>query len=563
MPFILPTKMKDGSIHVYYVTSRRVPGLKYPKQLKKYLGVFSPDTGELLLGRNTPEPDGEVLKALKTKKMVYSGNRAASPGRHCRQKKEHACGEDFRESYTIELGRVLALEKLAESAGLAEALGAAFGEDAHSILSVAICQCAEETPMYRVENLADETCLRERALSLSPSSLSRLCDRVGISGDNCNVFFREWIRRRKNPSALIHDTTSISGYAERFHLLEWGYNRDGEALPQVNFALVVSKEDKLPLYYRLVYGSIPDVATLAETSHNLMEFGLKHFSFALDRGYFSMGNLRFMMDNNLGFTIGVPLGQTQSVRLLNNVRPKLNSFKSAFQSGKTVLRHAEAEYAVQAVGKGQARKLKAHVYLNIEERARLLAELDQTLLGLQKKFALESFKTLTAAKEWCEEELGPYKDYFRVTVANGAVSLSLAEKTIKGKMDKAGIFMLLDSSPTSTAQSTLEDNKSRDTAEKIFCTLKNFTGNNRLKGFSDQNVTGRLFIAFITVTLYKILESKLREKGLLGKYSVQEALDLLRKIKLVAFKDGKRYIQEIPRKTQQLLAVLDLDLNLK
>ena len=74
--------------------------------------------------------------------------------------------------------------------------------------------------------------------------------------------------------------------------MEWGYNRDREELPQINYGLVYAKETQLPLFYRLIPGSITDVATLAATSAMLMELGLKNFSYSLDRGYFSTAGLK-------------------------------------------------------------------------------------------------------------------------------------------------------------------------------------------------------------------------------------------------------------------------------
>ena len=60
---------------------------------------------------------------------------------------------------------------------------------------------------------------------------------------------------------LIFDITSFSSASKNIDWLEWGYNRDGLDLPQVNLGLVLSLHRHLPLYFKLFPGSINDVVT--------------------------------------------------------------------------------------------------------------------------------------------------------------------------------------------------------------------------------------------------------------------------------------------------------------
>ena len=104
-------------------------------------------------------------------------------------------------------------------------------------------------------------------------------------------------------------------------------------------------------------------------------------------------------------------------------------------------------------------------------------------------------------------------------------------------------------------------NKKRDAAEKIFDTLKNSIGDGRLHGFSDENIAGRLFLAFITAILHSLLENRLRKYDLLNsKYTVPFALALLRKIKVTVGSDGTRIPNEIPKKVQTLLDEMKFEL---
>jgi transposase len=67
----------------------------------------------------------------------------------------------------------------------------------------------------------------------------------------------------------------LSSYAEGIDYVEWGYNRDGESLPQINFGVIYAEQVQLPLYYQLYPGSIPDVTTLKNIVNYLELFQLK------------------------------------------------------------------------------------------------------------------------------------------------------------------------------------------------------------------------------------------------------------------------------------------------
>ena len=51
--------------------------------------------------------------------------------------------------------------------------------------------------------------------------------------------------------------------------MRYGYNRDGDRLPQVNLALLFGQKSGRPAYYRRMPGKISDVATLRTTIKSL------------------------------------------------------------------------------------------------------------------------------------------------------------------------------------------------------------------------------------------------------------------------------------------------------
>lgn len=47
------------------------------------------------------------------------------------------------------------------------------------------------------------------------------------------------------------DITSISSYSELVDFVEYGYNRDGEKMPQINILMVTRQASHLPFFTRL------------------------------------------------------------------------------------------------------------------------------------------------------------------------------------------------------------------------------------------------------------------------------------------------------------------------
>ena len=544
-------------------------------QKRTYLGILDNDSSELLLARNGDEPSPEVIKLLKLKGVGFSGCRFFSKKHQQLLQENKLIHKAVGSSSCLETGRIAVLRYLASDFGLLTALDASFGtKDGMRIFAAAAYQCCEGDALYRLDNWANETSLREDDMSLSAASTTRLSQAIGADLTARNNFFREWFKASGNPKALISDTTSISSYAEKLSLIEWGYNRDKEDLPQLNLNMVYSRETHTPLYYRLIFGSVPDVSTLITTSELICELGLGKYSFSLDRGFFSIKNLLHFHDSKLGYTIGVPLvNNKEAERLIEHNKQKLRSFKNTVVYDKVTLHHVSDTYRIIKKGKHGERtkivKTTAHIYLDKLRRVRQEQELVELLHGIMKEFSRNSFIKLEEAEAWLEATTGKSKKHLfnvRKTPAraknlgesyiastDGGFQIGVAERAYASAIKHFGVFMILNSDSSADGEQTLRDNRSRDCQEKVFDILKNSTGNDRLRVSSDDSVEGRLFIAFVAVILHKLLENKLRQSGILGSVSVKKSLDLMRKIKLCVFADGKRIPYEVPLKSRELV----------
>jgi transposase len=98
-------------------------------------------------------------------------------------------------------------------------------------------------------------------------------------------FFRAWAAYREEQEYLALDITSVSSYSHLIAMTDWGYNRDGENLPQANLCLLLGETSRLPVFQMLYQGSLKDVSTLTTTIAMAASVDMKKLTLVMDRGF--------------------------------------------------------------------------------------------------------------------------------------------------------------------------------------------------------------------------------------------------------------------------------------
>jgi len=129
--------------------------------------------------------------------------------------------------------------------------------------------------------------LDDPKISLSGQRISELLERIGTSTIP-QQFMGQLLEKNRTKRTLIYDITSISSYSSLINLLEYGYNRDGLSLPQINLSLIMDKDMGIPVMYDIYPGSISDVTTLTGTLAKLEAYGVEHYCAIMDRGFFQL-----------------------------------------------------------------------------------------------------------------------------------------------------------------------------------------------------------------------------------------------------------------------------------
>ena len=163
-----------------------------------------------------------------------------------------------------------AIEKSTESNQLREILEPEFGpEDGGQIFSLASYCATEGSPMHLYENWAYQTA-GQNLFARSSQALSVFLHRLGGDEKSRLRFWAKWARRHGKNRNLVFDLSSISTYSQGMEYAEWGYNRDGEDLPQINVGMIYSDRPGMPLGYKVYPGSIGDVSTMKNLIHHIV-----------------------------------------------------------------------------------------------------------------------------------------------------------------------------------------------------------------------------------------------------------------------------------------------------
>ena len=446
---------------------------------------------------------------------------------------------------------------LAESSGLQGELEGLFGHrDAGALLGLAAHQFVTGHALYRAEAWLSE---RELPVSwkssiVSDSNVYGFVSDMGRDIERREEFFEHWIERHKGEESLIYDTTSISTYSAYLELAEWGYNRDGDKLPQVNFSLAASALG-MPLYYRVLPGSVPDVSTLSTTLRIARDYGLEKLTLSLDRGFYSAANLRDLLALDCGFVIGVPWTVAQAKELFNLNRNKLKALKYAFTYQGSPLRHMKAGWQHEET------LVNAHLFFDPERHSDQTLRFEKRLFELLSLAGKESFKNSFEARKWLTENAKWHATCFDVKHEKDQVQIVMKPNRATAVTARAGYTLILThgrEDAAETQERVLDAYRGRDTVEKLFDAFKTEHAQYRLRTGNEDSAQGRLFIAFLALVLRAELYRKMRETDL-AKSTTQAALfDELAKHKVLTTVKGNRIPLEVTKEQRVILEKLKI-----
>ena len=431
----------------------------------------------------------------------------------------------------VNFGDFFLLDYVAKDTGLTQVLRNVFGSVGDEVLLLAIYMALTGNAMYRCDAWCRET-LTGRGEAITSQHCSRILE--SLDEKKRMDFFRAWVNARQQREYLAYDVTSISSHSRGNDLVEYGYNRDGEDMPQVNLGMYYGEESMLPIFYCTYKGSVVDKSHLRYMMQYNKRLGIKDVCFVMDRGFYSERNVQDMAFKHK-FIVGLPNSLNISKDIIAKYGQQVAS--SRYDIGLT---------GVKGIAVDDERlgfRSKIHLFFTngkIADEERLLKE----------KLA-----------RW-EQELGEGKsvkaaeDYFKITKSgDGAAPEATREyDAIDEKVHNLGYFLMMSTDMKKTPGMILDIYRRKDIIEKCFDELKNDMDLRRLRVHSETMMEGKTFIAFIGLILRTYIHNNLRDYLDANRpMSMPQVFDELRMIKAVKTKGGMILRNPITKKQRTML----------
>lgn len=495
---------KSGRTYVYHNVSYWDKDEKKPKSKRKCIGHIDPVTGEIVPNRKKGDKRKEQLAAQEAdhaEKLSPETEQAAmSP----------VCS-------VLDCGVTTLLNQIAKDIGLDTVLTRVFPQDSAAILTCAYYLVSEGQSLSRAEQWTAHT-MTPCGGVLSDQRISELLQRITPS--LTEDFFKAWIDWNRSQEYYCMDITSVSSYSEMNHFVSYGYNRDGEDLPQINLLMVTGQVSHMPLFYRALPGSIRDVSTLDESLSRLELVDVRVLHLVMDKGFYSEDNLLALYARHTRFVIGV-------------------TFTAAL-ARDAVERHrgeemTSCEHFVEVLG-DELFAVTEHITWN-HHRMYLHTYFDPVKAALDaKKFGHKircEYQELVSGK-LVKEHQKDYERFFTVreTPKRGRKVEYNQPKIDAHQKNTVGWFVLATNDIKDPVQA-LEVYRLKDAVEKNFDDLKNDLDMNRLRVHSAQAMDGRLFIQYIAEILLSRVRTVMKESGEFKNHSMQELIDELKSVRQV------------------------------
>ena len=440
-------------------------------------------------------------------------------------------------------GECIAMYEIAKQIGLLAVLQECFSDKWEKILAVAFYILSKSSTMMHIEDWFFENKLGFLDF-MSDASCSRLF--ASISYDERQLFFQKWIGLRLQHEYVAYDVTSISTYSHCIEKAEWGYNRDNEKLPQVNYGMFYGMESQVPVYYDLYSGSINDKSTVKYLMLNANGIGIKEVCFVFDRGIGTKENYSFILEQGYSFLTALSETYKEYNDLIDLARDKIE--KSEYRINDHRVNGIQC--SVSLFGQD----LQAHIYFSNEKKTTDTEELYAYIDRLRAELTNIN-KTKGLPKR--------YSNYFKIDEqAKKTFVFDLDNEKINSKLNYMGYFILITNKPELTSTEALKIYREKDVIEKHFDQLKNGLDFERLKTHNNKTTDGKVFTAFISLILRSYMLNAIKNNPETKKLSFEKVQTELKHIQSVIMSGMKETLTTLTGLQKTILSVLKVNAKL-
>ncbi|VVB63302.1 Transposase DDE domain protein [uncultured archaeon] len=454
---------------------------------------------------------------------------------------------------SFDYGPILVLQSIMNELNIDRYLSALLPPSEVSMVrALAFNRIIRPTAMKNVSSWYEGTALALESpqINLSSQRVSELLCRLGESNVP-DMFMSQLIEGTGTKNTLIYDITSLSSYSQLINLLEYGYNRDGESLPQINLSLILDKDKGIPVMYDIFPGSISDVSTLSGTLKKIKAHGIENYVAVMDRGFFSLSNLRELMSNKISFIMAARLQLNDLKQLLTEAQKDIDDVKYLHKFNKDPIFAKPITYTIDSI------EVHGYVYydpkLEQTEKQSLLSRLYDIREELLKVHLNKNSNPCAVFKDKAKG----FGNFFDWHVIENRFDVAIKQNAVAQRMNKMGKYIIFYSGDFDWMK-CLSLYRERDEIEKSFKMLKSEIDILPLNTHSEETTRGFIFIAFLSLIIRSRLINMMRNAEILDKYSIELMLLQLEKLKKIALADGTIFVTEMTKTHKEILQALNL-----
>lgn len=500
-------------------------------------------------------------------------------------------------------GASWALQKLMGDSGIGDALRETFNSYKRNLklASLVIYMVIKRTnAMHHYEPFSKITWL-PWSRPMNDGQITRLFQSVtydevirffnALNRNYCQKYGKDFYKR----VFVALDSTSVSTYSNNLSLAEYGHNKDGDDIPQINYMLVCDEVTGLPIYAKVYKGNVVDVTTvknlLAElkimhsrvTSSNNKEDFVPTLIFVTDRGYDSEDNLQYYLIHHYSFVIRSMLRSKWVKDVLLENYDKLMDDNSLDTYTSQHMCSAQVEYKYDDFPVDKKYKsnkatanISVHMYFDENIRANSRAVIkantavsrDEYNKLVDKLYAENETVTAKLLSELKLEDANKQKFVNLYCVFDSKGYAKISADKIDEKLKFSGIMVLLSDAITDAKEAYFAYER-RNTVESNFQIFKDHLNFDRIYSSSDRAFLGKFLCQLIAASLKMIFNTRIRDyeksdaaskDGLkFSNKSLSRILEDLDTIMLSVYKGGY-YFDEIAGIYKTMYKVIDIPL---
>lgn len=511
---------KSGVVYVYYGQSKySKDGKSTSKGLRRSIGKYN--------SQDEFEPNKTFLLMSPEEQMATG---LVQEPYYPYEDRSKFSKEEFADKF---YGYTAVIEAAAKKTGMYNALKKVFPNDYLAMMSMLEALiCFPSRPLYRPERF-HSSCWHTNLDLLTEGAITSVLE--AVSPAQRERFFCEFNKERKAEGEMVValDTTSISTYSSMLNLARYGYNKEGDNLPQINLLMVCDNESGIPLHYRDVPGNSADSVSVKASVENMKDEDVKAGTvFSMDRGFCTMDNMVLILKNGFTFLMCMPQKCPYYREAIDAVIATLEDSSNYISSIRRYCATHDVEIPVKRRGRGKnSYTMTVYVFKDPVAEADQKNKLSRTFV--EKLDELKNDQSLYSSSR-------PNSFYRTYYILNDDGTFSHNKEKQNKALSECGIFLVI--GPKGWEPLKVHCTyKQRDIIEKDYENWK--VRMRRPRHSLDEHLEGKIFILFLVTVIEAYIRKKLKDAYLDLNTSMEDNMDVIfnarwRKPEGKKFKDG-------------------------